>query len=237
MQFNEEWEPSIHFDPEQIKRQKSAVTAKLTPVSIDPITCSGYFKGSKSTYSTTLNTCTCIDFSRRNLPCKHIYRLAHELNQFDLGTSVSSASSTILTKKEAMKLITKILTVEEQKTFGYFCYICKNNNAGEKLIDSGLADKLLSNNLAQEVTDIPTLLSYLHIKDVRKFLPPNTKAPRTKKELIQFVAPFVPSASDISFGDQKCLTLHSSIAHLGHSLHREICRLYPNDDESENLWF
>ena len=229
MHFNEEWDFSIHSDSEQIKRQKSAAAAKLTPASIDSVSFSGIFKGSRSsTYLTTINSCTCVDFSRRHLPCKHIYRLAHELNQFDLGSSVSSASSVVLTKEEAMKLITSILTEEEQKTFGTFCYICKNDNSGHILFDSVFADKLLSNNLAQEVTDIPILLSCLHIKNVRKFLPPNVKSPRTKKELIQLVAPFV-SLSDISLGDNKCLTLHSSIAHLGHTLHREICRLYSSD--------
>jgi len=166
-----------------------------------------------------------------------MYRLAHELNQFCLDGCVSSASTAVLSKKEAMNLITGILTEDEQKQFGSFCYVCKNNNAGEELIDSTFADKLLFNNLAQEVTDIPILLSYLHIKYVRKFLPPGTKSPRTKKELIQLVAPLISSPSDISFVGKKCLTLHSSIAHLGHSLHREICRLYPDSSDADNLYY
>ena len=238
MNFTELWDSSIHSDPEQVKRQKSAVSAKMTPISVDSALCSGSFKGSKSSiYSTTLSSCTCIDFTRRSLPCKHIYRLAHELHQFDLVGPVSSSSSAVLAKSEVMKIITSVLTEDEQKDFGYFCYICKNDNSGEKLINSSFADKLISYNLAQEVTDIPVLLSHLHIKEVRKFLPPGTKSPRTKKELIQLVAPLIPSSSDISFGDQKCLTLHSSIAHLGHALHREICRLYPQEDNDRNSWF
>lgn len=238
MSFIQKWDASIHSDPEQVKRQKSATSAKLTPISIDSVLCSGSFKGSKSSnYSTTLNSCTCVDFKRRGLPCKHIYRLAHELRQFDLGNSVSSSSSAILNKAEAMKIITTVLTEDEQKVFAYFCYVCKNDNSGEELFDSVFADKLLSCNLAQEVTDIPVLLSHLHIREVRKFLPPGTKSPRTKKELIELVAPFVSSSSDISFGEKKCLTLHSSISHLGHSLHREICRLYPQDNYESSSWF
>ena len=238
MNFNNEWDVSIHSDPEQVKRQKSAASAKLTPVSVDPLSCSGNFKGSKSSvYSTTLNSCTCVDFSRRNLPCKHIYRLAHELHQFDLGVSVSSASSAVLSKPEAMKLIVDILTEDEQKQFGNFCYICGNNNSGQMLLDAAFANKLISNNLAQDVTDIPILLSCLRMNDVRKLLPSGIKSPRTKKELIQLVAPYVSSPSDIVFEDgQKCVTLHSSIAHLGHALHREICRLYPRDDDANGLW-
>lgn len=237
MDFMKEWDFSIHSAPEQIKRQKSAASSKLTPVSVDLNSCSASFKGSRaSAYSTTLQSCTCVDFSRRKMPCKHMYRLAHELHQFDLGSSVSSASSTVLTKSEVMQLITDVLTEDEQKEFGNFCYICGNDNSGHLLFDSELADKLLSNNLAQEVTNIPTLLSCLHMNEVRKFLPSGVKSPRKKDELIQIVAPLISSPSDIVFDNQKCLTLHSSISHLGHTIHREICRLYPCDDRDNDLY-
>lgn len=237
MDFTKEWDPSIHSDPEQIKRQKSATSSKMTPVSVDPLSCSASFKGSKSSiYSTTLNSCTCVDFSRRKKPCKHMYRLAHDLHQFDLGSPVSSATSTVLTKSEVMQVITNALTEDEQKIFGNFCYLCGNDNSGHSLFDSELADKLLSNNLAEEVTDIPTLLSCLHMNEVRKFLPSGVKSPRKKDELIQLVAPLISAPSDIVFDNQKCLTLHSSISHLGHTIHREICRLYPCNDRDYDLY-
>ncbi len=98
--FNGNYE-QLHQDDEQIKRIKSSTTAKLTPVTIDIENKSGIFKGSgKNPYNVTLDHCNCGDFRRRKLPCKHIYRLAAELDifkPFDLKKSdkvVVSADNT-----------------------------------------------------------------------------------------------------------------------------------------------
>lgn len=68
----------IHSNADQCKRIISAKKANLTPISIDKNNLCGEFAGS-SKYKTTLENCTCIDFNRRKLPCKHMYRLAIEL--------------------------------------------------------------------------------------------------------------------------------------------------------------
>ena len=71
----------IDNEPDQLKRQKSAMSSKCTPTEIDHINKTGIFKGSgKNPYTTTLNSCTCRDYFVRKLPCKHIYRLRYELN-------------------------------------------------------------------------------------------------------------------------------------------------------------
>ncbi len=77
----------LHADPEQIKRQKSATKVNLDPARLDVETSTCAIKD----YVVSLDSCTCIDFERRKqahrhaLPCKHMYRLAHELNLFDIG--------------------------------------------------------------------------------------------------------------------------------------------------------
>lgn len=70
---------------EAAKRIKSASEAKLTPLpgSLDVVKQSAQFKGS-SQYTVTLDSCPCGDFRRRKLPCKHMYRLAHELGIFSI---------------------------------------------------------------------------------------------------------------------------------------------------------
>ena len=74
------WTSSIHDTADQKKRIESAKSSKTTPDSIDKENKSGVFAGSGITpYLTTLDSCTCGDFSRRQLPCKHMYRLAIEL--------------------------------------------------------------------------------------------------------------------------------------------------------------
>lgn len=72
----------VDNEPDQVKRQKSAMSSKCTPVEINYEDKTAIFSGSgKSPYHTTVNSCTCRDFIVRRLPCKHIYRLRHELSK------------------------------------------------------------------------------------------------------------------------------------------------------------
>lgn len=73
---------NVDAHPEQIKRMKSAKSAKMAPVSIDYMGQTALFAGSgKKPYETTVDSCTCRDFFVRRLPCKHIYRLRMELEK------------------------------------------------------------------------------------------------------------------------------------------------------------
>lgn len=75
----------LNNNEEQIVRQLNARSNKCRPLSISIDERKGTFLGSdRSTYETTLDNCTCKDFSFRKLPCKHMYRLAHELGFFRL---------------------------------------------------------------------------------------------------------------------------------------------------------
>lgn len=74
----EKWS-DVHEMPDQIKRLSSSKEAALTPISIDKNNFSATIPGKHGTYHVTLENCECSDFKRRNLPCKHIYRLAIEL--------------------------------------------------------------------------------------------------------------------------------------------------------------
>ena len=71
----------VNDTPDQIKRLESAKKAACTPLSISVDERCGVFSGSHGTYNTTLDSCPCVDFIRRKLPCKHIYRLAIELGE------------------------------------------------------------------------------------------------------------------------------------------------------------
>ena len=88
----------IDNEPDQLKRQKSAMGAKCAPVSIDYEQKQAIFKGSgKNPYTTTVSTCTCRDYFVRHLPCKHIYRLRHELGLINLevNSDIYSANERI----------------------------------------------------------------------------------------------------------------------------------------------
>lgn len=81
------WTEEIHNSADQQKRIESAQKARTSPATIDRESKTATFKGSGAMpYQTTLESCTCIDFVRRKLPCKHMYRLAIELGM--LGDDV-----------------------------------------------------------------------------------------------------------------------------------------------------
>lgn len=97
---------SLHIDPNQLKRQISACTKKITPISVDTESNEGTFKGSSSKpYLTSLETCSCIDFNRRKLPCKHMYRLAFELGLFDLPGEVKTSNVVTFSSSKAVDVI------------------------------------------------------------------------------------------------------------------------------------
>lgn len=80
---------AVHSEPDQQKRLDSAKQAENTPLTIDKNSAVATFSGSHGVYFTTLETCKCADFSKRNKPCKHIYRLAIECGLVDAGVFYS----------------------------------------------------------------------------------------------------------------------------------------------------
>ena len=66
-------------DPYQLKRLERAKQAECTPLSIDKEKETGSFSGTHGIYETSMGHCTCKDYTQRQLPCKHMMRLAIEL--------------------------------------------------------------------------------------------------------------------------------------------------------------
>jgi len=75
----------LHLDEKQIDRQNKALSQKHTPLLLDRDNKKAQFKGSEGEiYISSLDNCTCMDYTRRKKPCKHMYRLAYELGFFVL---------------------------------------------------------------------------------------------------------------------------------------------------------
>ena len=74
---------------------KSAISAKMTPLSVDVDAKTGVFPSSRGnkTYVCTLEQCPCTDFSINRKPCKHMIRLAHELRVITLEGVQSSSTA------------------------------------------------------------------------------------------------------------------------------------------------
>ena len=86
-----DWDSEIHWTIAQRDRIMRAKSSNMTPGLVDHTTKTGKFDGSKGTYQTTLNSCTCPDFMTRQLPCKHIYKLAMQLGEMDFNISYNNS--------------------------------------------------------------------------------------------------------------------------------------------------
>lgn len=78
------WNEDIHSDYEQIKRIAFSQRIKSENVDLDEESKTAVVTGRDGMYNVTLDSCTCYDFESRQLPCKHMYRLAHELGLLEL---------------------------------------------------------------------------------------------------------------------------------------------------------
>lgn len=78
------WNTSVHDNFEQLKRRISAAKIDEDDIELNPANQTAHIYGSDpEPYFVTLEECSCYDFQSRNLPCKHMYRLASELGCLD----------------------------------------------------------------------------------------------------------------------------------------------------------
>ena len=129
------WDESIHNSPDQVKRIASATKSETSPSCVDREQQTAVFPGSSTTsYTTTLSSCSCMDFSRRHLPCKHIYRLAMELGLIDVpfkvGANKNVTEAQQISLRDAVDEV-ELLPEKEQITLKDCLYqhlYKKNNN-------------------------------------------------------------------------------------------------------------
>lgn len=118
-----DWPEDVHTTSEQQKRIQSAQKSATTPSSIDKESLTGIFPGSgKSPYKTSLESCTCVDFVRRKLPCKHMYRLAMECGAFSVAFQTGINKNAQITLADAVSEIENLpdscqLFIEQLSSF------------------------------------------------------------------------------------------------------------------------
>ena len=100
----------LHSEPDQEKRIQKAYTAECTPLEISESDCAAIFSGNHGVYTATLSACTCVDFSKRKKPCKHMYRLAIELGLFgDKAEAKSNKAEVKIPRAFKHKLVADII--------------------------------------------------------------------------------------------------------------------------------
>lgn len=150
------WPEELHAAEDQKKRLDSAKSSKTTPSSIDKVHMSGIFPGSGiSPYRTTLETCTCGDFVRRKLPCKHMYRLAIELGLLDVA-AVHGTNKNLQTSLEGAVAELENLSDEAQIVIKDFLYSSLYGSQNEFPILAGKASQELRLCGLLETIDSPS---------------------------------------------------------------------------------
>lgn len=166
------WPPEIHQTEYAQKRIKSAQSAKLTPLGIDQENLCGYFQGSHGRYETFLDHCPCGDFIRARKPCKHIYRLAMELNI--IGAEYKTNASTIPVPTNEKLSLDKTIDAVESLPDELQIRLLKmaavaDGNTGKKefnLVFDNDANQLLSSGLLVKVPGSGLSLNFGTKKDL-----------------------------------------------------------------------
>lgn len=155
-------------EKDRSNRQASAAKAEVTPVSVNLETQSGTFVGSYGSYETNLIQCQCIDFSKRKLPCKHMYRLAHELGEMPLENVKTDASQQISPRKhyktkQRQKATDNCLAIietypDELQMFVRDILSCRYKNELFVCNDAVMLDRPLADGLIEDMHDYEKII-------------------------------------------------------------------------------
>lgn len=145
---------------ERLRRQDSASSAECTPIHIDVKKQTGIFSGISGEYSTQLTECECMDFKRRNRPCKHMYRLAYELGVYTLDKVISDTSRikkkiTPAERENALNRCIALFETYEENTqrmlhsilscrHGGRLYVCEDVSPLQRPLCDGLLETVIS---------------------------------------------------------------------------------------------
>lgn len=173
------WGGEIHTMNAQIARQIRARSEILTPIALDPDFAYGKFHGHQSDYQTHLTYCECKDFQIRSLPCKHIYRLAHELDLFYLdNVCIHPDISRVLRISDLKNLLDRLTSTQSELFNAAIAngYVCASPAKLHPLINYRLLQ--LSNDISL-LLDIYTKdeLCYFVQKICHSQLPKSRKKP------------------------------------------------------------
>lgn len=180
--------------PDDLKRLTSAQKSECTPSSLDKEKQVGSFTGKHGSYTASMYECTCVDFMRRKLPCKHMIRLAIELNYIKIEAEHKSEkirkSISGFTLKE---LVARVESLSEEAQRLYFSFLLEfiYRKKSNVLVDNDdTVCSLVNTGLVQIVRNDRDLLESLTGKEIMERLRSiglaPSKRPRTNADLINW---------------------------------------------------
>ena len=222
-----EWDESIHLLPEQQDRIVRARSASTTPDRVDKASQTASFKGGK--YSVTLNSCSCVDFSRNKRPCKHIYRLAIELGFLENGIvevgEKYDDKTDLLKSFEGLDLDAKeqLKPIFYQVIYRRPVVLLEGGDFSELLVKSGLFIKV-------DILSVVSQLPASELKEIfgkMQFL----DSPKLTSQAKTFVKWVESNPEEFSRSNQyfAALEVNPRAESLKNTIYRRLCRLFPDD--------
>ncbi len=231
------WDSSIHESDYAAKRIKSAKSAKLTPIEINPIDCYGYFQGAHGRYETWLDSCPCGDFIRSKLPCKHIYRLAIELGVMNEEVSTDQRAIPELnihkvSLSETLDIV-ETLSTEAQHELLSIAYSTTSNNPFKQIDADKIADELLKSGIiSDDGTGINETVAFGTKLEIIDFLVKQNiehKKSDRKKILEKLCITGAPDAAAKHFGIRRWYNVRISAIYSRQKIHYYLHRKYDSE--------
>ena len=220
------WDEHIHQLPEQQDRIIRARSATTTPDSVDKESKTAVFKAGK--YQVTLDSCTCVDFSRTRRPCKHIYRLAMELGLLEDNTCQTGEKyddkSDLLQSYEGLDLETKKLLkpIFYQLLYSRSVVFLERGSLSDLLVHTGL---FIETDSLSAVSQLPAIeLKVLFEK--MKF----NNAPKLTSQAKTFIKWAENNQDEFSKANDvfSMLELNPRADSLKNTIYRRLCKLFPD---------
>lgn len=183
------WGNLNHNDEYKLIRQERACKASLTPLDLDFKKGFAHFRGAEQDYKTTLSTCECMDFQRHALPCKHMYRLAYELDIFMLNDTVESVPEPHkLFHKNEFNLLLRRLSKNDRELISEISY-------SPSVVSRTNARRLLDLKLIVISTDKYLLLNCYKKDELFALLPSDAPVKKSckKSDLIELIISTYPN--------------------------------------------
>ena len=217
------WGELNHDDYHKLARQQRASKASLTPLDLDTKKGIAHFRGSERDYKTTLSTCECMDFQRHALPCKHMYRLAYELDIFMLNKTVESVPepSKLFHQNDFNHILNNLSKNDRALIFHISC--------SPDVVRRTEALRLLDLKLIVISTDKHLLLDHFKRDELFALLPSDASVKKNcrKAYLIEFIISAYPNI----IAEIEKLTIHVQLSPYAACFKSSIL-----DTETDNLW-
>lgn len=223
----------VNDAPDQIKRLESAKKAACTPLGVSVDECCGVFSGSHGTYNTTLSDCTCVDFIRRKLPCKHIFRLAIELGELREASDsdvrqVKRKAPTGYSLRDAVAILETLSDEGRTSLHGilYLIFYNKKRDVVGVVADDAVAE-LVNAGVLTVCDDLLSALDALGRNEIRDRLIASGVSEFKKnmkhEDLARWVCENVPPASSI-FADAVAVRLSDNFVRVSRKIYTYLNR-------------